>query len=310
MSERLKQLIISELSSLNYHPQGDKRIKIHCPFHHDTNPSLIIPINHTKYKPGQFKCFSCGAKGNWNDLANRLMLRKWDEYDTNKYYDNAKKEFAEDDAFRDLLPTINGMASGTAAKKVEGLEELPADFTWRGLNRDFWISMGCSYYWDRRRDQFYIHMPMLMNGNYMGYTLAALPPIVDKVPKYQTFAPTDSVILLYDLIKPNSTILLVEGHFDAWRMRALGFEVGGMIGTENWSSKKTAAILAKCPKRVIICTDGDEPGYKAGEMLNRTMFDNGIDTIYYKLPYYPKPDSLDPGNMSLEYVEDMRRYVI
>lgn len=310
MSDRLKHLIISELAGLNYFPIGDKRIKIHCPYHNDHNPSLIIPLNHHKYRPGQFKCFSCGAKGGWNDLAERLKLKKWNEEDTKKFYDKSSgKDFEDDDAFKDLLPSLNATGISNEPRELDGTEEFPEGFTWRGLDKDFWEQYDCSYYWDRRKDQFYIHMPLTMNGKYMGYTLAAIDP-QPNIPKYQTFAPTDSVILMYDHIDPRSTIVLVEGHFDAWRMHYYGFNAGGMIGTENWSDKKTNAILAKLPKRIIVCTDGDEPGYKAGEMLVNTFLKYGIDVVFYKLPFYPKPDSLDPGNMSLAYIEDMRRYIL
>ncbi len=309
MDLKLVQLIIQELGALNYHAHGDKRIIIHCPFHNDSNPSLNVPLVHAKYRPGQFKCFSCGAKGNWNHLADRLMLKKWDKFDQSKYYDNSRTEYKSDDAFTDLLFSINKLESKDQTRILDGLEPLPDDFSWRGVPRQFWVDHGFNYYWNRRNDEFYLHAPVTMNGEYLGYTLAAMTPH-EKNPKYQTFAPTEKAILMYDHIKPDSTIILVEGHFDAWRMRYLGFEVGAMIGTENWSKYKTDAILAKRPKRVIVLTDGDEPGYKAGEMLVETFNSKYIDTIWYKFPIYPKPNALDAGNMPLEYAEDLKRYII
>lgn len=309
MSLKLVQLIIQELGALNYNPSGEKRIVIHCPFHNDTHPSLIIPLIHPKYHPGQFKCFSCGEKGDWNKLADRLRLKKWDQLDQKKYYDSSRKEYKDEDAFRDLAFSIGKLEAKNEIRKLEGLEELPSDFQWRGIPRDFWVKHGFSYYWDRKKDEFYLHLAVTMNGEYLGYTLAAMNPS-EKNPKYQTFASTEKAILGYDWIESDSTIVLVEGHFDDWRMVYYGFNAGAMIGTENWSEYKTNAIIAKRPKRVIILTDGDDAGYKAGEMLANIFLGKHIDTIWYKLPYYPKPDSLDAGNMPNEYIEDLKRYII
>ena len=136
---KLVQLIIQELGALGYHPQGDKRVLIHCPFHNDTNPSLIVPLIHKKYNPGQFKCFSCGAKGDWNKLAERLRLKEWDLKDQNKYYDNSKKEYAEEDAFKDLMFSVDKLENKQEVLSLHGIEELPTDFSWRGIPRSFWV---------------------------------------------------------------------------------------------------------------------------------------------------------------------------
>lgn len=309
MSHKLVTLIINELSTLNYAPVNEKRIKIHCPFHNDGNPSLNIALEHPKYAPGTFKCFSCKAKGGWNKLAEKLHLRRWDEGEIKNHYDASKTEYVEEDAFRDLMMSVNRLHTVEQTHRLEGTEDFPEDFQWRGIPRDFWVKLGCRYYWDRKKDLFQIYMPVTMFGEYLGYTVATIDP-PPNTPKYMTFAPTDRAILCYDSLPTNSTILLVEGHFDTWRMKYHGFNAGGMIGTENWSEKKTSAVLALMPKRILICTDGDGPGYGAGEMLSQIFHGKGIDTIFYKLPEFPKPNALDPGNMPIEYIEDLRRYVI
>lgn len=308
MSQKLIQLIIQELGALNYHPHGDKRILIHCPFHNDSNPSLVIPLNHQKYHPGQFKCFSCGTKGSWNKLAERLRLKKWED-NSKIYYDNSSSQYEEEDAFRDLMFEAKRIGNETAdTRKLNGIEELPLDFSWRGVDRDFWVENDFSYYYDKRKDEFYLYMPVTMNGEYLGYTLAAMSPS-EKNPKYQTFAPTEKALLMYDSLISNSTIIIVEGHFDSWRLKYFGFNVCAMIGTENWSDYKTNAILAKCPKRVIVMTDGDQAGYKAGEKLSGIL-NEYVETFWYKFPIYEKPHSIDPGNMGDIYIEDLKKYII
>lgn len=308
MSERLKKLIISELASFNYTPSNEKRIKIHCPFHSDSNPSLNVVLSHQKHRAGTFKCFSCGVKGGWNKLAQKMGLKE-DDQDTSKYYDKSQKY--DDDPFYDASLEIK--ATGNDSFHVmDGIEELPMDFEWRGIPREFWIEMGFSYYWELRRDLFYLYQPIKMFGEYIGYTLAAIDPHCrpnEKIIKYQTYASTEKAILMYDQLKPNETIIIVEGHFDSWRLKYLGFNVCAMIGTENWSKYKTNCIMAKLPKRVIICTDGDEAGYKAGNRLNQIFCEEGVDTIYYQLPIIPV-SPLDPGNFGNEYIEDLRRYII
>src|SRR5271165_5273473 len=51
---------------------GD-RLMIRCPYHSDNTPSGSLSLSPTF--AGSFKCFACGAKAGWDDLAPRLNLQ-------------------------------------------------------------------------------------------------------------------------------------------------------------------------------------------------------------------------------------------
>lgn len=44
-----------------------------CPFHNEKTPSLVL------WKNGTFRCFSCGAKGRWEDAEKgHVTLTRFD----------------------------------------------------------------------------------------------------------------------------------------------------------------------------------------------------------------------------------------
>jgi CHC2 zinc finger len=50
---------------------GD-RLMIRCPYHNDNTPSGSLSLSTTF--AGSFRCFACGAKAGWDDLAPRINL--------------------------------------------------------------------------------------------------------------------------------------------------------------------------------------------------------------------------------------------
>ena len=52
--EQLRNIPISRILGL---PEKDRRFSIRCPFHADTDPSMVI------YPDNSFHCFGCGAHG-------------------------------------------------------------------------------------------------------------------------------------------------------------------------------------------------------------------------------------------------------
>jgi len=119
-----------------------------------------------------------------------------------------------------------------------------------------------------------------------------------------TYADTSKTFFLYDTLPIDVPVVLVEGHFDALRLRACGIWSLAIFGVENWSPIKKAYLMGKMPRKVMIAYDGDEIGHKAAQALFLELHD-AFDVDIYYLPI--TADKLDPGNMPEPYVEDLRR---
>lgn len=301
---RLRNHIITHLTELGYPiKRNGNEIPIHCPFHNDSNPSLDVHVGD-KITPGGFKCWSCGEKGGWNKLASKMNLPLFvfdnTVFDANRV---VKKGESDSDPYKELSQALKNSKLMFGEKEVHvlpGVEPLPSDFTWRGLPRKFYESIGGKFYWDRKLELDYLYLPIAMNKKYMGYTICALQPA--KL-KYLTYADTKKTLLLYDQLPSNETLVIVEGHFDAMRLYYEGIPSACIFGVENWSSIKKAAILAKAPKKILICMDSDWQGREAAQTLFND-FKDCIDVLIYQLP--EDENKYDPGNMPDFMIEHLR----
>lgn len=304
-TNKLRQHVVECLDSVGYFAKGEE-IVIHCPFHDDGSPSCGVHIGD-KITPGGFNCLSCGASGGWNKLAERLHLPQF-VFD-NTHFDASKKtNLKDDDPFKDIQDAIKGLFFRDEQVDVlEGTEDLPEDFSWRGLPKRFYESLGGRYYWDKKQDLDYLYFPLKMNNEYRGYTICALQPA--KL-KYLTFAPTEKTMLLYDELPTNSNMVITEGHFDGLRMYYEGIPSVSIFGVQNWSKIKRNYILAKAPKKIILLMDSDEAGQKAANFLASDL-EQGADVLIYKLPQENGIDGkpLDPGNMPDQYIEHLKEIV-
>lgn len=72
---------------------------------------------------------------------------------------------------------------------------------------------------------------------------------------------------LFDFDK-SKDLILVEGHFDTWKVYQAGFNVGGLLGS-SLSNIQRMKIIEKLPKdgRVILMFDGDIAGEQATEVI-------------------------------------------
>lgn len=303
---RLRNHVINELTALGYPiKRNGTEIPIHCPFHLDSHPSLEVHIGD-RITPGGFKCWSCRAHGGWNKLAEKMHLTPFvfdnSVFDANRQVQVNKLGQTDDfDPYREFAANLKNMVlSEEKVHVLPGTESLPDDFQWRGLPKRFYEALGGKYYWDKKLELDYLYLPITMNKKYMGYTICALQPA--KV-KYMTFADTEKCYLLYDYAPAKETIVLVEGHFDAMRLYYEGIPAIAIFGVDNWSQIKKAALLAKTPKKVIICMDSDEHGRRAALRLYEDLY-NCVDTMIYNFP--DGDDKLDPGNMPEYMIEHLR----
>jgi hypothetical protein len=297
---RLKTHVIDHLTALGARSRGDDLV-ILCPFHNDSNPSLGVNVGDDKI-PGIFKCFSCPAHGDWNKLADALRLPRFE-------YGKKTKIAENEDLFGFLAKELRQMQANqdSGPQVLMGTEDLPYNFTWRGFDRAFYQSLGARFYWDKKRDINFLYLPITQFGKYQGYTICRLDrdPTID-FPKYKTFADTSKCFLLYDQVPSSAPIVLVEGHFDAIRLFGLGIPAMCIFGTENWGDVKKAALLSKCPSKVLLLMDGDEAGRTATTQIFNSLRDALVPEVYY-LPVTPGDDpKIDPGNMPEFFINEIK----
>jgi len=301
LSDRqLRSFVVEQLDAIGAKPHGED-MQILCPFHDDTTPSLNVHVGH-KITPGSYNCFACKAHGSWNSLARALRLPLVD-------FSQKPVVNEDDNPFIDLLEDIKKAKKVDKKRTLNGLEEVPKDFKWRGYSGGFFKELGAKYFWNRKQDQEYLHFDLNINGTYLGYTLCAINPQDPRIQKYQTFAEAKKVLFLYDKIPPYEPIVLVEGHFDALRLFAEGIYATAIFGTQNWSSVKKNLIVAKNPRKILILMDGDQAGYEAAVQIYEE-FCLGWSTDKVHIHYLPPQNpSLDPGNMPDSEFERVRSLI-
>jgi len=291
---QLREHVIAELTSVGGRMKNADII-ILCPFHPDSRPSLRVHIGH-KTTPGTYHCFACKAKGGWNQLAAVLKLKTVQHLHTGT--GSSKKQTTNDitDPFnilsKELLNT--NILSKEKNFELQGFEDLPPGFKWRGFGRKFYQQFGGKFFWDSKKDLDYLYFPLTMNQNYVGYTICCLKAGIE--PKYEIFAHAINTFFLFDYVPESSPIILVEGHFDALRMHAEGLPAIALFGVSNWGPQKKALLLSKLPSKVLICFDGDKAGYDASAKIF-TDLRSGVDVDIL----YPPP-GMDPGNMADEWI--------
>lgn len=306
---KLRTLVVDSLLAIGGKQRGE-HIVLTCPWHNETKPSLHVNIGY-EVDPGVFNCFGCKAKGSWNVLAKALKLPTIEENTKDKTItvNGISTQNDEDDTqtIKKVYEEIQAKIKATQAEyPTLKTSELPDDFFWRGYGKKFYEKLGGRFYWNRKFDKNYLYFPLTMNKRYTGYTLCSLD---GKDVKYQTFTDSSKVFFLYDHIPYGVPIVLVEGHFDAIRLYAEGFYPLGIFGVQNWSSIKMNYLTAKAPPKVVIAFDGDKPGCDAAVKVFKDLrIGFNVDIFYLPISTDPK-NKIDPGNMSEEFIWELRKKI-
>lgn len=296
--ELLRDHIISTITSLGLKSKNsDTRITICCPFHDDKTPSLDVHLadNFTGCFIGHFHCWGCGTRGSWPELAKKLGVGlEGLDFKAQK----------ADNPFGLLLTSLKRMATSKTTTSLAPptstarLEEIPDNFSWRGIPSSFYRAMKAKIVWDNRKGRTYLYFPLEMNGIYQGYTLCDLGKEKKISQKYLLFH-IGTPLFLFDWVPHRSTIVLVEGHFDALRLRYYGVNACAIFGSQKWEQKRQDLILSKNPKKILILMDNDEAGKAAALSIYEKLAETKLATIC-NLP--ESGGKVDPGNMPLEYI--------
>ena len=257
-----------------------------CKFHenHDT-PAFSISDG------GLWHCFACPAKGNLQQLHERLGGETgWQE--------EIKMMSAQLDPGR--------YSAGSSKRKIGAL---PRDFKKYSianippayvLNRLTWTTVGNfnlgSSNEGRNKDRCII--PIYSKGKAVGFHGRAMKD--DMEPKYWNSPGFEikEYLFNYDGCDHGKEIIIVEGAFNAMSLWEKGFHnVVATFGTK-FTPKQVQLIFSLSPESIVICFDRDSsparPGQKAAvEMANVT---------YQLIPTYimPLPFDKDPNDLQAE----------
>lgn len=239
------------------------RLMIRCPYHNDNTPSGSLSLSPVY--AGAFRCFACGAKAGWDDLAPRLNLEPFkrgkpkEEYASNlmtqgeQFLDQQKKRYRED-KFK--------------------FSNLPPNKRWRSIPTNLLIDLGgklCvkwSADYERWSSTKFIYLPVIVNGEQEGFFRARLKKEQDQ-PSYLNAAgkwsfthglfPFDySLALMRNL--HSSTMVLVEGQRDALRLINEGIPAMCIFGTQSIGYDKVKLLELAGVRRLIPMLDGDDAG--------------------------------------------------
>jgi DNA primase len=255
-----------------------ERVMIRCPFHNDGTPSGSLSLSQTW--PGSFRCYACGTKASWDELAVKLQLQPFKRGEP-------KEEFAID-----LVAAATQYFENKENYRKDKFKfsPLPKNKKWRGLSTNLLIELGgqlCVKWSDDYQSwnsTKFIHLPVTINDEQVGFFRARLKKEVDQ-PSYLNAAgkwsrthglfPFDhSIQMMKD--QGSRSVVLVEGQRDALRLVSHGIPAMCIFGTQSISSKKLQHLECAGVKRLIILMDGDEAGIDATEKIKEIanpMFD-------------------------------------
>ena len=274
-----------------------------CPFHADGNIGSF-GVNRTL---GFYKCFSCGAKGPWNKLADTLGMEKLKYLDDHRAPGSSSVQVVKDDMTRALRRAgIEDPAKQRKSKVRPMVEPWPVAKSWRAVSGKVLTKIGCLRVVDLKHNTLRIGLPVRnLDGDLIGYTCRALEP-EDADPKYVPMAAdrtgwrkrelpaSDALFLVERAIDEDwEYVVLVEGPYDALHLYALGINAIAILGTNNWMPQKAAVITAMGFKVVVVLMDNDDSGRDAQTAILDDL-SSSVKSVGLRLPKSVK----DPGKMS------------
>lgn len=293
-----------------------------CPYHSERTPSGRIFHSDSTRSPGFFRCYGCGKKAPWDEVAPLLGLKpyKWTK-PVDQYASIQKKEESKTE------------------REIE-FSDLQEGKVWRGIKTSFLVQVVgaqmCRVVYDTGfKSQKMLFFPVMVKGRSRGYIRARLKKVDDKPSYLNAPGPWshDYGLFLYDqavaLMESRgwTTLVLVEGPRDALRLLSMGIPAIAILGTQSWSKRKSQLVELTGAKTVVLCMDGDDAGLDAirlirpllSTMVRTRFFDlTGPDSPYWQFRRKDEPtkaakasgvDLWDPASMPIKKVKELRSWM-
>lgn len=310
----LVQLITSEITKI-----PGRKVKtangymVCCPFHKDSTPSCSLNLNPNlvhkgrKIPVGYTYCFGCSeGKGPWNNLAERLGLRKLDgvQQEPTEFVKRESQSslLEQDQSLPDLLESWSLVDDRLISSKEE----------WRGFSGKFLKRFNALDAVDENYGTRWLVFPVQIGDDVVGAIKARWHKRDGKASYLNSKGSwtRDQGLFPYDYVqrmKPR-TVWLVEGPRDALRLLKYNIPALCILGTNNWSEAKRDLVLALGVERVVLMFDGDRAGVKITNLAYKMLKDE-VDTKVVKLKRLARElelDKLDPCELEKKY---LRQYV-
>lgn len=279
---------------------------VQCPFHKDgneTNPSLMVNLTNDRFDVGFHYCLSCGAKGDWNALANAFDL------DIAQNQENALNQKAHAKEFiirnKDLKDPI------IASSKDKSVSiDWPANEYWRGINGQILSDLKCKLRLDYKSNDKQIVLPVSIANKNAGYIYALLFKRSKELGSSYINSPGNWVkksLFPFDytsrMLRNNKLPLcLVEGPRDALNLIQFGLPALAILGCTNWSKSNIPLILSLHFSNFLIMMDGDEAGNAAMQLIYKDL-SNYISRN--RLIAYKLNNNSDPADLDSEQVKQI-----
>lgn len=318
---------------LEFTQKGDQ-IRLCCPFHDDSNPSLSITLIDTdQAKAGTWHCFGCGEKGSPIDFLARVQgleddlrtaaervatisgislapprsgrQRKAKAGNSPQARGEAPERLAEANQARggqkDDKPPSSGVQRQNEPLKFTLELDMQHTSVLRRLDSEAAEHFGVGFLADTSRSMMAgrICIPIHnLDGDlvaYVGRWPDDDPP--DDEEKYRFPPKFEKLGELYNLHRLGQSphIVVVEGFFSAMRLHQLGVPVVALMGTAM-SAEQVALLQAHGVKSVLVLLDGDEPGRLAAPRVVKALVENLFVRVV-TLPDGSSPDDMPEAEL-------------
>jgi hypothetical protein len=318
MDSRRLDHVIQQLDNYSGHKKrlNSSSTFVICPYHSESTPSGRLFHSSDSKSPGFFKCYGCGAKARWDEVAPKLGLKPYKWTKPTVQYAMALRNQEQE------------------KQKIVNMEfsDIPKNKLWRSIETNLLIDIGarrivCEYD-NGFRTQSMLWFPVNVKGKQRGFIRARIhkefgrPSYLNSPGRWSQ----DFGLFPYDYavrVRPK-TVVLVEGPRDALRLLAHGIPAIAILGTQSWGQRKSQMVELTGAKRCVLCMDGDDAGLRAIKLIEPQL-QGLIETKVFDLagpdsPYDQFSDRQesskaakaagvelwDPCNMPLKKVKELR----
>jgi len=291
-------------------------LNVRCPFHDDVDPScgIFVELGGSR-SLGSYNCLGCGARGPWNEFAEKTGLPKIQEWKNNSvgYVTQIVTEDLESELLGDTGITFEEV------KKRMGCEEAqrwPADLDWRGVAGQLVRDVGGHIINDVYNDSVAVLFPIKIAGKVRGGVKAIYEKQDGQKGKLGYVTMRGDWVRSYGLFPYVYTknmlrrtgykfVVLVEGPRDALRLLKNGIPALALLGANTSNKTKAMFILALGLTHVYAMPDNDQGGEATWATIRRIIDRTKVSLKRIKIPESPDGQKYDPGNMPFRYLRKL-----
>lgn len=265
---------------IEFQPKGsDFVVKCLSPDHDDDHPSM-----HVDRVSGIFNCWSCGYSGNlfhlWDAPKDELSIKRH--------------------KLRERITEITAESIGLQMPK----QAVPFTREYRGIRKETYAQFEAFTLeesgWEGR-----VWFPLKsVSGKIVAFIGRDLSSILKQ--KYKVYPKHAKVPLFHGGgLDGLGTLVLVEGPFDMLNLWDKGLtNVASILGANTFNKAKLDLLKLQGLRQIVTVYDGDTAGQTAAKEVLELCERENVSAESIDLP-----DGLDPGDMSLEQVKQLKELI-